>query len=101
MGCVLRLKSEPGLQKSAQPVADLLVMHQLALKMAAAVLRPLQGESLGAEHRPAMHGEPRHFRVELQSKGIAAVTTGLIFEGLAARAKAVAPVGSEKPSRCQ
>ena len=84
------------------------VMQQVAVEMGARILRVGQHEAVRADHAPAVHGEPRHLRVELDAEGMAAEAEGLVLEGVAggeahrARAAGSAPRGaSDRPARAR
>ena len=70
-------------EKLREPALHRLVMEEMTLEMRTRILRIWQPESVGTDDAPAMHGEARDFRVELDAIGIAIIAEGLVLEGVA------------------
>ncbi len=87
LGCRLVPHADPAAQKGARPARDGRIVPEPPFDVAAAGVGAGLGQAFAGQERPTAHGPKRHFRMELETKGVIAITECLSGEILTARQK--------------
>ncbi len=73
---------KPVVEESREPVLHGPIVDEVCVQVGSCMLGIGHHEAMCPQHGPAVHGEPRHLRMELDAIGLAAIAECLVLEGI-------------------